>query len=67
MSIALAGVSLPIFFTGLISLELFSYKWPIFPNVQFVPITHEPAAVGAEPGAAVGHAWPSCTLRSMPG
>jgi len=43
MGVALAGVSLPIFFTGLISLELFSYKWPIFPNVQFVPITTNPA------------------------
>jgi peptide/nickel transport system permease protein len=42
MGVALAGVSLPIFFTGLISLALFSYKWPIFPNVQFVPITQNP-------------------------
>jgi peptide/nickel transport system permease protein len=42
MSVALAGVSLPIFFTGLISLELFSYKWPIFPNVQYVSITSNP-------------------------
>jgi peptide/nickel transport system permease protein len=42
MGIALAGVSLPIFFTGLISLELFSYKWPLFPNVQFVGITTNP-------------------------
>jgi peptide/nickel transport system permease protein len=42
MSMALAGVSLPIFFTGLIALELFSYKWPIFPNVQFVGITQNP-------------------------
>ena len=42
MAIALAGVSLPIFFTGLISLELFSYKWSLFPNVQFVPITNNP-------------------------
>ena len=42
MAIALAGVSLPIFFTGLISLELFSYKWSVFPNVQFVPITNNP-------------------------
>jgi len=42
MGTALAGVSLPIFFTGLISLELFSYKWPIFPNVQYVPITSNP-------------------------
>jgi peptide/nickel transport system permease protein len=39
---ALAGVSLPIFFTGLIALELFSYKWPLFPNVQWVPLTTNP-------------------------
>ena len=42
MGVALAGVSLPIFFTGLIALELFSYKWQIFPNVQFVAITANP-------------------------
>jgi peptide/nickel transport system permease protein len=42
MGVALAGVSLPIFFTGLVSLELFSYKWPIFPNVQFVPLSQDP-------------------------
>jgi peptide/nickel transport system permease protein len=42
MGTALAGVSLPIFFTGLVSLELFSYKWPIFPNVQFVPFSQNP-------------------------
>ena len=42
MTIALFGVSLPIFFTGLIALELFSYRWPIFPNVQFVPFTENP-------------------------
>ena len=42
MGVALAGVSLPIFFTGLISLELFSYKWPIFPNVTYVPILTNP-------------------------
>ena len=42
MGIALAGVSLPVFFTGLISLELFSYKWPIFPNVHYVPLTSNP-------------------------
>jgi peptide/nickel transport system permease protein len=42
MGVALAGVSLPIFFTGLVSLALFSYKWPIFPNVQFVPLTQNP-------------------------
>ena len=43
MGIALAGVSLPVFFTGLIALELFSYKWPIFPNVHYVSITSNPA------------------------
>ena len=42
MGIALAGVSLPVFFTGLIALELFSYKWPIFPNVHWVPFTTNP-------------------------
>jgi len=42
MGVALAGVSLPIFFTGLLSLALFSYKWPIFPNVTFVPLTQNP-------------------------
>ena len=42
MAIALAGVSLPIFFTGLLALELFSYKWPLFPNVQYVPFTQNP-------------------------
>ena len=42
MGAALAGVSLPIFFTGLISLALFSYKWPIFPNVTYVGITTNP-------------------------
>lgn len=42
MGIALAGVSLPVFFTGLISLELFSYKWSLFPNVHYVSITANP-------------------------
>jgi peptide/nickel transport system permease protein len=42
MGIALAGVSLPVFFTGLIALELFSYKWSIFPNVHYVGITSNP-------------------------
>jgi peptide/nickel transport system permease protein len=42
MAVALAGVSLPIFFTGLIALELFSYKWSLFPNVQYVNLTSNP-------------------------
>ncbi len=31
MTLALAGVSMPIFWTGLMGLTLFSYKWHIFP------------------------------------
>jgi peptide/nickel transport system permease protein len=42
MGIALAGVSLPIFFTGQVALALFSYKWAIFPSVQYVGFTSNP-------------------------
>src|SRR5262249_16228637 len=42
MGLALAGVSLPIFFTALVSLYLFSYNCPIFPNVQCVALTENP-------------------------
>lgn len=42
MGVALAGVSLPVYFTGLVLLELFSYKWNILPDVHFVGITQNP-------------------------
>jgi peptide/nickel transport system permease protein len=42
MGIALAGVSLPIFFTGLIALQLFSYNWAVFPDLQYVGLTENP-------------------------
>jgi peptide/nickel transport system permease protein len=42
MTVALAGVSLPIFWTGLIALALFSYTWEILPAVDYVPITDNP-------------------------
>ncbi|MDH6128731.1 ABC transporter permease [Kitasatospora sp. GP82] len=42
MGIALAGVSLPIFFTGALLLTLFSYQWPIFDNLQYVNFTDDP-------------------------
>ncbi len=43
MSIALAGVSLPIFFTGLVSLALFRDTLPIFPGAgNYVPFTQNP-------------------------
>ena len=43
MAIALAGVSLPIFFTGLLSLSIFSYNlgWTA-PGGSYVPITQNP-------------------------
>src|SRR5437588_1037953 len=42
MGVALAGVSLPIYFTGLVLLSLISYKWNILPNVHYVGITQNP-------------------------
>jgi peptide/nickel transport system permease protein len=43
MGIALAGVSLPIFFTGLLSLTIFSYGLGIFPpGSSYTPITENP-------------------------
>ena len=44
MGVALAGVSLPIFFTGLVSLAFFSYRLGITaPGGQFVPFSENPA------------------------
>jgi peptide/nickel transport system permease protein len=44
MGIALAGVSLPIFFTGLASLVIFSYTLNITaPGASYTPITENPA------------------------
>jgi peptide/nickel transport system permease protein len=45
MGVALAGVSLPIFFTGLVSLVLFSYGRPFritAPGSSYTPITENP-------------------------
>ncbi|GAB3664020.1 ABC transporter permease [Actinocorallia lasiicapitis] len=44
MAVALAGVSLPIYFTGLVSLAVFSYWLKIWPDgVSYVPFTENPA------------------------
>lgn len=44
MSVALAGVSLPIFFTGLVCLAFFSYRLNVTaPGGQYVPFTENPA------------------------
>ncbi len=43
MGVTLAGVSLPIFFTGLLSLSIFSYTLHIFPpGGSYTPITQNP-------------------------
>jgi peptide/nickel transport system permease protein len=42
MGVALAGVSLPIYFTGLLALSYVSYQWNILPNVHYVGITQNP-------------------------
>jgi peptide/nickel transport system permease protein len=45
MSVALAGVSLPIFFTGLLCLSIFSYTLGITaPGGSYTPIEENPAA-----------------------
>lgn len=41
MGIALAGVSLPMFFTGNLAILLFTYQWPIFGRT-YVPFTENP-------------------------
>ena len=44
MSVALAGVSLPIYFTGLVALTVLSYKWGWFPGGgTYVSIVDNPA------------------------
>ncbi len=42
MGVALAGVSLPVYFTGLLGLSIFSYNLKIFPNVHYVGFTTNP-------------------------
>ncbi|MBV6699274.1 ABC transporter permease [Kitasatospora aureofaciens] len=42
MGVALAGVSLPVFFTGALLLTVFSYEWPILDNLQYVNFTDDP-------------------------
>jgi ABC-type dipeptide/oligopeptide/nickel transport system permease component len=43
MGVALAGVSLPIYFTGLVALAIFSYKLKIFPGGgSYIPLQENP-------------------------
>ncbi|MDQ1732508.1 MAG: peptide/nickel transport system permease protein [Pseudonocardiales bacterium] len=43
MTMALAAVSLPIFFTGPILILVFVYQLKWLPNISYVPITQDPA------------------------
>jgi peptide/nickel transport system permease protein len=43
MTVALGGVSLPVYFTGLVMLLLVSYKWRIIRNVHYSPFLSNPA------------------------
>ncbi|RSM73881.1 ABC transporter permease [Kibdelosporangium aridum] len=42
MAIALAGVSLPIFFTGLLSLTFVVHQWGLLPPVKYTPFLDNP-------------------------
>jgi peptide/nickel transport system permease protein len=43
MGLALAGVSLPIFFTGILALSVFTVQWPLWSNgMNYVPFTSNP-------------------------
>lgn len=43
MAIALAGVSLPIFFTGMLALGVFTVQWPLWDEgINYVPFTENP-------------------------
>lgn len=43
MIVALAGVSLPIFFTGLLGLAYIVHAWGILPEVNWTPLDQDPA------------------------
>ncbi|GLU48867.1 ABC transporter permease [Nocardiopsis ansamitocini] len=44
MGVALAGVSMPIFFTGLLALAFLVHSWKILPNASYTPFTENPVA-----------------------
>ncbi|MER5889791.1 ABC transporter permease [Streptomyces sp. NPDC001941] len=43
MGVALAGVSLPIFFTGMLAMGVFTVQWPLWDSIEYVPFTDNPA------------------------
>lgn len=44
MAVALTGVSLPVFFTGLLSLTFVVHAWGLLPPVKYTPLTQDPGA-----------------------
>jgi len=42
MSTALVGVSMPIYFTGLLALAFLVHQWGLFPVSRYVPFTEDP-------------------------
>ncbi|MEE4494702.1 ABC transporter permease [Streptomyces sp. NPDC050529] len=42
MGVALAGVSLPIFFTGMLALGVLTVQWPVWEAVNYVPFMDSP-------------------------
>ena len=67
MGVALAGVSLPIFFTGLLSLSIFSYGLGITaPGGSYTP-SRTTRCCGPTTCCCRGSRWRSCTPRPTPG
>jgi len=56
MGVALAGVSIPSFWLGVMLILLFALHWRIFPSIGYVPLTRDPA------GALRHLALPAVTL-----
>ena len=44
MATALAGVSMPIFFTGLLGLTFLVHEWHVLPRVRYTPLEEDPLA-----------------------
>ncbi len=44
MTLALAGVSLPVYFTGLLAMFFLSYLWQVLPFPGYVPLREDPLA-----------------------
>ncbi len=43
MGIALAGVSIPSFWLGVLLILLFALHWRVFPSIGYTPLLHDPA------------------------